>query len=234
MATARVPDAPLARREAVRLGVRTVMPLAVGALPFGIVFGVTAASSSLTWWEGLVASALIMAGAAQLALVDPIDTDTPWLLAVVTALIINARFLLYSTALAPAFRRFPVRWRYGLAHLMTDQAAVTGIVYFEHQRDDDTRRWFFAAVGMVFSAAWLAGTAIGLAFSASMPEALPLGFAVPLTFLALLVPAVRSRPMVVAAVVGALATVLAAPLPQGLNILLGGIAGVAAGVVANR
>ena len=102
MATARVPDAPLARREAVRLGVRTVMPLAVGALPFGIVFGVTAASSSLTWWEGLVASALIMAGAAQLALVDLIDTDTPWLLAVVTALIINARFLLYSTALAPA------------------------------------------------------------------------------------------------------------------------------------
>ena len=132
MATARVPDAPLARREAVRLGVRTVMPLAVGALPFGIVFGVTAASSSLTWWEGLVASALIMAGAAQLALVDLIDTDTPWLLAVVTALIINARFLLYSTALAPAFRRFPVRWRYGLAHLMTDQAAVTGIdVYAE-------------------------------------------------------------------------------------------------------
>jgi predicted branched-subunit amino acid permease len=227
-------DAPLTRQDAVRLGIRTVLPLAIGAMPFGIVYGVTAAESTLTWWEGLVASVVVLAGASQLALTDLIDDGAPWIVGVTTALVINARFVLYSTALAPAFRRFPAASRYALPHLFTDQAAVTAILYFEHQRDDPTRRWFFAAEGLFFAAAWWLGTGIGLAFAAGLPEALPLGFAVPLTFLSLLVPAIRSRPMLVAAVVAAAVTVVAAPLPASLNILAGALAGVAAGAWANR
>lgn len=218
-------------QSTVRSALRQALPLALAAVPFGLVYGVAVVDSSLSPWTGLAASWLILAGASQISMVGLIDSGAAWPVAVGTVLVINARHALYSAALAPAFAHFGKRWRFTLPYLMTDQAATLSINQFETLRDPVQRRWFYTAAAVLIACFWWAGSIVGVALGASIPEQIDVGFAVPAMFLALLVPSLTNRPAVVAAVVGAAVTVLAAPLPSGLNITVGALAGIAAGAM---
>lgn len=215
-------------------GARANLPLALAIIPFALVYGVAVSESSVTDWVGGVASSLIVAGAAQLALVDLIDKGAPWVVAVATALIVNARFVMYSGALADAFSEFPRRWRFSLPFLITDQAAVASILHFQTVSNPLRRRRFFLGAATVMVIPWTVGTWIGIAFGAEIPAGLQLGFAIPLMFLALLVPSMRDRSSLVAALVGASVTLLAQPLPFSLAIVVGAISGIVAGLAAKR
>ena len=81
---------------------------------------------------------------------------------------------------------------------------------------------------------WQSGTAVGALLGAKVPAGWPLDFAVPLSFIALLVPVLHTRPQVLAAVVSALVAVVAQGLPFRLNLILGAACGVAAGLLAQR
>lgn len=223
------PTAESVGRQSARLGARTAVPLAFAAFPFGLVYGVAVSESTISAWLGGAASWIILAGAAQLSLLALIDSDAAWVVAVGTALVINARFALYSAALAPAFAQFPKRWRFTLPYLMTDQAATMGLAHFDEESDPVRRRWFYLGAALLFSSAWWVGTITGVLVGGSLPEELDIGFAVPAMFIALLVPTLVNVPAAVAATVGAAVTVIAAPLPNGLNILVGALAGIAAG-----
>lgn len=223
-----------APRASFTAGARAIAPLLVAAFPFGLVYGVAVTQSSVTNWQGGVASALVVAGAAQFALIDLIDEGAPWIIAVGTALIINLRFAMYSAALAPAFGPFPRRWQLTLPYLMTDQAAVTALLNFESHDDPVHRRWFYLGAAVPFTLAWLIGTWLGILFGGDIPDSWQLGFAVPLVFIALAVPAVRNRPALVAAVVGGAGCLLAAPLPHSLGVIVGAVAGVTAGLGSTR
>ena len=225
---------PPGARAAALAGARAITPLAIAVFPFGLVYGVLVARADLPSWVGGIASLLVIAGAAQIALVDLIDRDAPALVAVATALIINLRMVLYSAALAPAYSRFPRGWRYSLAHLITDQTTVLSLMFFEHQRDPTARRWWVVGASALFIGSWVLGTWVGILSGAQIPTGLELGFAIPLTFLALLVPTLKGRPEIVAAMAAALIVVVAAPLPFSLGLPLGAVVGVAAGLAVAR
>lgn len=210
-------------------GAKAASALAVAAFPFGVVYGVTVVESSVDHWVGIAGSWVILAGAAQLSLVSLIDDGSAWYLAVLTALVINARFALYSTAVAPAFREFPARWRVGLAYLLTDQAASLSLVHFETDRDPDRRRSFFLGAGVLFASGWWVGTLVGVFGGSVIPDDLDLTFAVPAMFIALAVPALTDRPATLAAVAAAAVAVAGAPLPNGLNVVVAAIVGVIVG-----
>jgi predicted branched-subunit amino acid permease len=197
-----------------------------------LVYGVAVAESSVSRLVGASASWIILAGASQLSLLSLIDAHASWPVSVGTALVINARFALYSTALAPSFSEFPRRWRWGLPYLMTDQAAAMGLSHFDEEPDPLRRRWFFLGAALFFATGWWVGTVAGVLIGASVPERLDIGFAVPAMFIALLVPVLTTRPAVVAAAVGGATTVVAAPLPNGLNIITGALVGIAVGRLA--
>lgn len=205
--------------------------LALGVLPFGMVYGVAVAQAGVGALPGILGSVAIFAGASQLSLLELHTEGAVWAVAVGTALVINARFLLYSAALAPSFAEFPPRWRFGLAHLMTDQAVILSLIEFETEKDPRMRRGFFLGAALTLYTVWQFGTIVGILAGAQIPESLQLGFIIPLMFTALVVPALRDRPAIAAAVASVAVTVIAAPLPAGTNILLGAIAGIATGTV---
>lgn len=213
---------------------RAILPLVLGVLPFGAVYGVAVAESSIDNALGGISSVVILAGASQLALLELLDQGAPGAVAVATALVINARFVLYSGALAPAFAEFPAPARYLLPHLMTDQAAATALLHFRSERDPGRRLRFYLGSAGIFAAAWVVGTFLGIAFSADIPASWDLAFAVPLMFLALLMPSVRDRPSLISVAVAAAVVVLLRGAPYNLGILAGATAGIAAGWVAQR
>lgn len=216
-------------RAALRHGARTAVPLGLAALPFGLVYGVAVAESPIDSWLGIAASWIVLAGAAQLTLLSLIDDGAAWPIAVGTALLINARFALYSTALAPSFRAFPAPWRFGLPYLLTDQAASLALLQFELDHDPIRRRSWFLGAGLLFASGWWIGTLVGYFAGGVLPERLEIGFAVPAMFIALLIPALVDRPAVVAAGVAGVVAVAASGLPNGLNVIAAALCGIIAG-----
>ena len=130
-------------------GVRRIFPFSLIAGPFGLAYGATATANDIGDVDGILASFVIVAGAAQIALVDLNGDDAAWYIAVGAALVINMRFLLYSASLAPSFRDFAPGWRFGLTYLLTDQTSVLSIREYETAADPHYRRWFTLGGGLL-------------------------------------------------------------------------------------
>lgn len=210
-------------------GLRAIAPLMPGSALFGLAFGALVRVAGIDPWAGNFASVSVVAGASQIAIVEAIRTGAPAAIAVITALVINARFALYSAALAPVYAAFPLRWRLGLAHLMTDQSAVVSLERAADWPDPVRRRWFILGGALPFVAVWVVGSAAGIALGPVIPDAWQIGFIVPLMFLAVMVPGLRSAPALTAVAVATLVVVAARGLPFGLNVLAGALAGIAVG-----
>ncbi len=212
-------------------GTKAIAPLIPGSVIFGLAFGALIPAAGIDLWVGPFASATVVAGASQFAIIEQLGADAPAAIAIFTALVINARFALYSTALAPVFQAFPRRWRYGLAHVMTDQAAVTILHHTDAWPDPVRRRWFALGAGLPFATTWVLGTVAGVLLGPVLPAAWQIGFIVPLMFISVLFPHLRTRPALVAAVVAVAVVVIARDLPYGLNVLLGALAGIGLGTI---
>lgn len=215
-------------------GSKAVSPLLIGVVPFGLVFGVVAADSVIGPALAWATSFIIFGGAAQLATIQLFDDGVVTVVVIATALVIGSRHVMYSAALVPYFQHFP-RWsRFVLPYVLTDQAFAVSMVRFQDLDDPVEQRWFYTGAAVTLWISWQLSTLIGVLVGAQLPEALSLEFAIPLVFIALLVLTVRTRPELVAALVGGAAAVIAAPAPLGLGLIVGALAGVAAGVVAHR
>lgn len=225
---------PMSRRQAFWEGVKAVAPLLLGVAPFGIVAGAAVVEAGFGVSENLGFSMMIFAGASQLAAIDLLQRDAPVAIAVLTALVINARHVMYSAALAPYFAPKALRHRMGAAYLLTDQAFAVTVTRLQAVPSYVPWLSFYFGAGLTLWTVWQVMTTVGVLVGDAVPESVPLEFAVPLTFLALLVPSIVDRPSLTAALTGAVVATAAAPLPWNLGMLMGSVAGIAAGVVHSR
>lgn len=209
----------------------------VGVIPFGLVAGATPATTGLGGGVSIGLSTLVFAGASQLAAADALADGGTALVAIVAACTINLRLLLYSASLAPSVANAPLRTRLFMAYVLTDQAYAVSITRWSDQRNGsaglDRKVPFFLGAAVLLWLNWQVCTIVGVLIGSAVPDSLPLHFAVPLVFLVLLVPAITSKAAAVAAIVGGVAALLAGELGAGhLGVLIGALAGIAAGALA--
>jgi 4-azaleucine resistance transporter AzlC len=216
---------------AVRRGVRDVAPLLLGIAPFGLVAGVAAMNAGLTLEQAVGMSIIVFAGAAQLAALELIGKDAPLSVIVVTAVVINLRMMMYSASIAPYFRSLSARIRTGAAYLLTDQAYALSVSRYRSDERID-RLGYYLGAAVAPWVVWQLTTVVGALIQTGVPASLGLEFAVPLVFLALLVPAMEDGPTTVAGVFGGVLAVLGSDLPLNLGLLVGAAVGIAAGVAA--
>jgi predicted branched-subunit amino acid permease len=216
---------------AFRRGVRDVSPLLLGVAPFGLVAGVAAIDAGLSLGQTLGMSVVVFAGASQLAALELLNQGAPLSVVVVTAVVINLRMLMYSASIAPYFQRFAARVRVGLAYFLTDQAYALSVSRYR-SGDGLDRIAYYLGAGATLWLVWQITTVAGALAQAGIPESLGLEFAVPLVFLALLVPAMEDGPTTVAGMVGGAVAVVGAGLPLNLGLLVGATVGIAAGLAS--
>ena len=215
-------------------GLSDVLPIVVGATPFGLITGVASAALGLSAVASTAASVVIFAGASQLAVYDLMSQGAPALVVVTTAVIINLRFLLYSAAIAPLFAG-ESRWnRLLYSYLLTDQAyALTAARSLNAPAAPHTGAYYLGcASGMWFM--WITATFVGAYAGAAVPASWSLDFAVPLCFLALLIPSIRDRAQVACAVFTAIVALVAQSAPQGSGTIVSILLGTLFGVVVSR
>lgn len=220
----------LSPREAARAGIVAIAPVLLGVVPFGIIAGIAPLEADLGAAAGIGFSVVLFAGASQLAAIELLGDGANVAIAIGTAIIINLRFAMYSASLAPHLAEEPAGRRAAGAYFLGDQAYAVCIVrYRDGVFGRSERWWFYVGAALAMWVTWQLSTVLGMVLGGSVPDAIPLGFAVPLAFLSLMMPNVTDRPTVAAAVVGAIVAVVAAPLPANLGMPVGATSGVVVG-----
>jgi 4-azaleucine resistance transporter AzlC len=219
-------------------GVRDTAPLVIGAFPFGILFGVLALTAGLPWWGTQAMSAFVFAGSSQFVAAGLLAAGTAYPLVVLTTFVVNLRHALYGATVAEYLRGLPRMWRVLLAFGLTDESFAIAITHYRDPTRGDAahKHWYFLGANAAMFFPWQISTALGYTLGRALgdPLALGLDFALPVVFIAILIPQLKTRAGVLSALVAGLVAVLAFALPNKLGLLLAIGAGIIAGVGAEE
>src|SRR5512145_2495519 len=174
-------------------GVRSEIPLLIGVIPFGMIYGALALKSGLSPAASQMMSSMVFAGSAQFITAQLVHENTPGLVILLTIAVVNLRHMLYSASLAPYIAALPTRWKVLLSYLLTDEAYAPTIIHYEKDGITPYAHWFLFGAGFSLWFNWQISTALGIFLGAAIPESWSLDFALPLTFIAMLVPTLKDR-----------------------------------------
>jgi 4-azaleucine resistance transporter AzlC len=222
------------RRSEFFAGVRAQLPLLLGVAPFGMAYGAYAVKSGISSGLAQAMSVIVFAGASQFVGVRLIVRDVPAAVIVLTVLLVNLRHVLYSASLAPYVDHLDRRWRWLLAYLLTDEAYATAVSRYRRDGVTPLGHWFFFGAALALWATWQLSTALGVFVGAAVPDSWSLDFALPLTFIAILVPALAQRSAVGAAAVAGIVAVVGFRWPYGVGLIAAAAAGMSAGIALDR
>ncbi len=224
------------RRSEFFNGVQAQLPLVVGVCPFGLIYGALATQLGVPPAIAQAMSSVIFAGSSQYLAAPLIAAATPGLIIVLTVAVVNSRHALYSASIAPYLKTLSPRWKALLAYLLTDEAYATAITHYRAgdrvpEGNARPRHWFLLGTGVTLWVSWQLSTAVGVFVGAQVPSSWSLDFALPLTFIAIVVPMLKNRALVVAALVAGGVGVLTLGLPYKSGLLLAALVGIVTGMV---
>jgi 4-azaleucine resistance transporter AzlC len=204
----------------------------VGAAPFGVIFGTLAAPSGLSSMGAIAMSLFVFAGSAQFIALGLLANGTGLAVIILTTLVVNLRHALYSANLLPHVVRLPQRWRVPLAFFLTDETFA--VVQHRYTRNDSSpfKHWYQLGSSLAMYGNWLLWTLVGVLVGRAVAGVGSLGleFAMAATFIGIVVPLLRNRPMLASALAAAAVALAARGLPYKLGLMLAALAGVAVGV----
>ncbi|MGC3938257.1 AzlC family ABC transporter permease [Roseobacter sp. EG26] len=222
------------RASAFWKGVADGTPFLLVVGPFAMLFGVLATEAGLNILETLAFSAVVFAGAAQFTALQLMQENAPTLIVLASALAVNLRVAMYSASLTPWIGAAPLWQRAIAAYFTVDQSYACSVAQFEKepQMTVPQRMAYFFGVLTPIVPTWYISTFIGAAIGTQVPESWALDFALPITFLAMVAPMLRTAAHVIAACVAIVVSLLAAGVPYSLGLIIAGALGMIAGAQA--
>ena len=220
-------------REAFRAGFAQMIPTFPAVLAWSVVTGVAIAQSSLSLAQAYGLSILAYAGSAQLAALPLLVAHAPIWVIVLTALIVNLRFVIYSAALKPVLASVPLKRRLWYAYLIGDLSFVIFMRSGVRQVPAARPAYFLGAATANYLV-WHLGSFAGLIGAGRIPARWGLDFAGSLALVALLVPMLASRPGVAGCLVAGALSVALEPLPAHSGLVAATLAGIVAALAVER
>lgn len=217
-------------------GVRDGTPFILVILPFGAVFGVVATEAGLNLAQVMGFSVLVIAGAAQFVAVQMMVDNAPVLIVLAASLAVNLRMAMYSASLAPHLGKISW-WKRGvISYFMVDQTYAASILKYDQTPGMTHAQKLSYYMGVVtpICPLWYLATWGGAVLGTAIPSDLPIDFAVPITFLALIVPMLRTFAHVVAAMVSIIGVLVFAFLPFNLGLLIAALLAMMTGAEVER
>jgi 4-azaleucine resistance transporter AzlC len=219
-----------------QLGIKDELPILVGVIPFGMIYGISALAAGFDPAGAQAMSSIIFAGSSQFVLVQLVQANAPLAVMLVTGFVVNLRHALYSASLSPYTRQLPLWWKVILSYLLTDEAYAVAIIHYGQPEDTASapKHWYFFGAGLLLWSGWQASTAIGVFLGAKVPPEWGLDFTLPLIFIALVVPTLKDRGSILAATAAGITAVAASALPFKLGLLSAALVGILVGLWGER
>ncbi len=217
-------------------GVRATFPLVVGAIPFGIIFGALAVNSGLSASAAAAMSAFVFAGSSQFIAAGLVGSGAGILIIVLTTFVVNLRHSLYSVTLAPHMKHLPQRWLIPLGFCLTDESFLVVAERYRQHDASPYKHWFFLGSAIFMYTNWQICTWIGIFAGQTLPNPAGWGldFALIVTFIGMVAPGLRSRPVMVSVLAAGVTALLLAGLPNQVGLIVAALVGVGAGMLAER
>lgn len=213
-------------------GARDTFPLVVGAIPFGIIFGTLAGTAGLSFWAAMGMSLFVFAGSAQFIAAGLVAAQAAWPVIVATTFVVNLRHLLYGATMVPYYRHLSGFWKVLLSFGLTDETFAVAIGRYRSP-DDSSQKHIYNLGSMIFMYSnWNLCTLVGLTMGRSFPQIAELGldFAMPATFIGMVLPYLTTRPMWASVCTAGAVSFAANGLPHKLGLITAAVAGVLAGI----
>ena len=215
-------------------GVKAEFPLLVGVFPFGMIYGALALDAGLDKPTAQMMSAIVFGGASQFVTTQLVHEAAPGFVIVLTIAVVNLRHMLYSASLAPYMASLSTRWKILLSYLLTDEAYAPTIIHYEQEGAQPFAHWFLFGAGLALWSTWQVSTAFGIFLGTAIPDSWSLDFALPLTFIAMVVPVLKNRPAIASALSAGIVALVAYPLPYRLGLIVAALVGIAVGTLLER
>lgn len=212
-------------------GCIAILPLSLAVLPWGILAGSMAIESGMTPAEGVGMSAIIFAGATQLAAMGMIKAGAGVMAIMVSAFFISSQHLLYSLTLRDRIAPLPLRWRLILGFLLTDELfALIG----KHSAAEFDR-WYALGVGLFFYIFWLLSTLAGI-LAATQIENLGsygLDFSIAATFIVIVVPLIKNIPTIVCVLTALILSIVLGYFHVPSSLIISGVTAMFTGLITS-
>jgi len=208
-----------------------MMPLNLAVIPWGILCGSLAIQKGFTVLEALLMPILVFAGSAQLVATELIGGNAPLATILFTTFIISSRHFLYGLALRDKMKVLPGKWRYSLGFLLTDElfALSANRKAFKGQ----VRLIYALASGGSFYLCWLLWNVIGIFAGSFLPDLTSIGldFAIAVTFIALVIPTIKSIPVLITVIVAGVCSISFKLFNWELDLVISSLLGMLAGYI---
>lgn len=197
-----------------------MIPITTGVIPFGAVMGTVAHEAGFSFFQTVTMNVIVYAGAAQLAATELMTQNAAGAVVVLTGLIVNLRFLLYSAAMAPVLRHSGIWAKLFCAHTLTDQSYAVMTANEESLPTLNDRVVFYMGTAVCMLLAWHSSVMLGFVFGNFAPPEWNLDYAVPLSFAALVVPTLKNRNYILIGAFSFVVSILLNPLPYRLGLFV--------------
>lgn len=194
-------------------GFKAVLPIISGIIPFGAVMGSAFAEANLSFFQAMFMNTTVYAGAAQLATTNLMKLNAATFVVIITGLIINLRFLLYSAAMSPYLKDSTPLIKFLCAFSLTDQSYATMTGNQDKFTSNEEAVQFYLGTAVCMMLTWHLSVVAGFIFGNFAPASLSLDFAIPLSFVALLVPTLKTKHHQMVAVFSSVMSLLLVDLP---------------------
>ena len=213
-------------------GSYAVFPLILAVIPWGILAGSYALEAGLSAWESQAMSAIVFAGAAQLIAVGMIKSGIGLSTILLTALLVTSRHFLYGLSMRSQVSPLPLKWRLSLGFLLTDELFAISNPEQKHPFSP----WYALGGGLSFYIGWNISTCVGIIAGHNIPNlhSLGLDFAIAATFIALVVPTIKTRSTLICVITSLLTSVFCALLNLESGLLIASLTGMSAGVCSAK
>lgn len=211
-----------------------MIPITMGVIPFGAVMGTVCANAQLDLFQTVTMNVIVYAGAAQLAAMDLMTKHAASAVVVLTGLIINLRFLLYSAALSPTLKKSGFWTKWFCAHTLTDQSYAVMTANEDRLPTLHDRVTFYIGTAVCMLLAWHGSVIAGYVFGNFAPQSWSLEYAVPLSFAALVIPTLKSRKYIYVAAFSFAMSILLNDLPYRLGLFVTALLSIALAALITR
>ena len=206
-------------------GIQDVSPLMIPVVPFGIIFGVLAVELGFNGYTTMGMSIIIFGGASQIIFLQLFSAGASSLIILSSVGAVNSRHLLYGAVLSEHLSDLKLIWKIIISYFLVDQAFAVSNSYLKKNNDKNKHFHLFGA-GFTCWTIWQITTFVGVILGSVIPDKLGLTFAIPLTFLALLVNDFRKLVNVIVILVsGTIATLGYQIIPFKTYVIVGSLLG---------
>ena len=168
-------------------GFLDVLPLLIPVVPFGIILGVIGIELGFSPLVVYATSFIVFSGSAQIVLFQLISAGATPLVTLTSVAVTNSRHFLYGAVVSEYFEELSITWKAILSYFLTDQSFAVSYRYFKENKTVPNKHYYLLGSGFTLWTTWQISTLMGIFLGSIVPEELGLTFAIPLTFLSLII-----------------------------------------------